>query len=111
MSPGYAAKSQQKIVPARKSCHYDVQPLSPVPATLACGYTSERVTRPTRNCGTQAGLVGANHVKAPPPPLYTFEGLIEFKQLAPKSRIARDQGMFQASHLGFPASCAVMISS
>src|SRR4029077_11004790 len=30
------------------------------------------------------GLVGANHVKAPPPPLYTFEGLIEFKQLAPK---------------------------
>src|SRR5256885_5296633 len=53
MSPGYAAKSQQKIVPARTSGHYDVQPLSPAPATLACGYTSERVTRPTRNCGTQ----------------------------------------------------------
>ena len=36
----------------------------------------------------QTGLVGANHVKAPPPPLYTFEHPIEFKQLAPESRIA-----------------------
>jgi hypothetical protein len=40
-----------------------------------------------------------------------FEGPIEFKQLAPKSPIAPDQGMFQAFHLGFPASDAFMISS
>jgi hypothetical protein len=66
---------------------------------------------PKRPKTPQTGLVGANYVKAPPPPLYTFEGLIEFKQLAPESRIARDQDMFQASHLGFPGPAAVMFSS
>jgi hypothetical protein len=49
----------------------------------------------------RTGLAGANHVKAPPPPLYTFEHPIEFKQLAPESRIARSQCLAQASHLVF----------
>src|SRR5436190_1907703 len=51
----------------------------------------------------QTGLVGANHVKAPPPPLNTFGDPIEFKQHAPKSRIARNQDVFQTPHLGLLA--------
>ena len=59
----------------------------------------------------QTGLVGANHVKAPPPPLYTSGYPIEFKQLTPKSRIARNQCLAQGSHLGFLPPGPVTFSS
>src|SRR5215813_13480962 len=59
----------------------------------------------------QTGLAGANHVKAPPPPLLTFGHPIEFKQLAPKNPTARNRDLLQGVSPGLSPASSVMFSS